>query len=64
METGKVKFFNSTKGFGFIVDDKTKKDVFVHASGLTDEIRQDDNVTYEIKEEKKGPSAVNVRISD
>jgi CspA family cold shock protein len=60
MPTGKVKFFNETKGFGFITDDKGK-DVFVHVSALTEELREGDNVTFDIQEGKKGPNAVNVK---
>ena len=59
--TGTVKFFNSAKGYGFIKDDATGQDVFVHATGLaTEEIRQDDKVEYEIAEGKKGKNAVQV----
>ncbi len=61
MKTGKVKFFNNEKGFGFIKDDETEKDVFVHKSGLISPIREDDNVTFEIEDTPKGPSAVNVK---
>lgn len=64
METGKVKFFNETKGFGFITPDNGAKDVFVHVSGLKDEIRENDRVSYEVQEGRKGPNAVNVRIED
>ena len=63
MSTGKVKFFNDDKGFGFIVDDNNGKDVFVHVSGLIDEVREDDNVEFEITEGRKGPNAVNVRVT-
>ncbi|HLS31029.1 MAG TPA: cold-shock protein [Flavobacteriaceae bacterium] len=64
METGTVKFFNETKGFGFIKPDNETNDVFVHVSGLEDEIREDDRVEYEVQEGKKGPNAVNVRLVD
>lgn len=60
MPTGKVKFFNETKGFGFITDENGK-DVFVHVSALTEQLNQGDTVTFEIKEGKKGPNAVNVK---
>lgn len=63
MKTGVVKFFNTEKGFGFIKDDETKQDVFVHLSGLVDKVREDDRVTFEIEDGKKGPNAVNVRLS-
>lgn len=61
MQTGKVKFFNNTKGFGFINDHATGKDVFVHSTGLIDNIHEGDEVTFEIEEGKKGPNAVQVR---
>jgi CspA family cold shock protein len=63
MATGTVKFFNETKGFGFITPDQGGKEVFVHATGLQDGIREGDAVTYEVEEGKKGPSAVNVKIA-
>jgi len=61
MEKGTVKFFNQTKGFGFIKVEGSEKEVFVHVSGLKDEIRDNDTVTFEIQDGKKGPNAVNVR---
>jgi len=63
MKEGKVKFFNESKGFGFIKDSETKKEYFVHASGLVDKIREDDNVTFELQEGKKGLNAVNVKLA-
>ena len=63
MKTGKVKFFNESKGFGFIIDDETGKDYFVHVSGLIDEIRDEDAVTFELKEGKKGLNAVEVKLA-
>jgi CspA family cold shock protein len=60
MATGTVKF-NETKGFGFITPDQGGKEVFVHVTGLQDEIREGDAVTYEVEDGKKGPSAVNGR---
>lgn len=62
MSTGKVKFFNQQKGFGFILDDETGKDVFVHATGLVDKIKDDDDVEFEIVDDKRGPKAVNVKL--
>lgn len=65
-KTGKVKFFNETKGFGFIVDDSTGKEVFVHATGVLDGVRlkQDDAVVYDEQEGKKGLNAVNVTLQN
>lgn len=63
MNTGKVKFFNESKGFGFIVDDESSKEYFVHISGLVDEIREDDDVTFDLKEGRKGLNAVNVKLA-
>ncbi|GHA70615.1 cold-shock protein [Pontibacter akesuensis] len=60
MKTGTVKFFNVSKGFGFIVADDTKQEIFVHQSGLTDEVRENDRVSYEEKDGKKGLNAINV----
>ena len=63
MHTGTVKFFNSSKGFGFITEDDTNTEHFVHISGLIDgDIREDDKVEFELKEGKKGMNAVNVRV--
>lgn len=57
---GTVKFFNETKGFGFITPSDSKTDIFVHVSGLVDEIRENDLVSYEEESGKKGMNAVNV----
>lgn len=62
MSTGKVKFFNESKGFGFIVDDETGKEYFVHISGLIDEVHKNEAVTFELKDGKKGVNAVNVKL--
>ncbi len=62
MKEGTVKFFNDTKGFGFIKDSESDNEYFVHVSGLIDEIREDDKVTFELKEGKKGLNAVNVKL--
>lgn len=64
METGIVKFFNEKKGFGFIVDNKTKKDIFVHHSGLLEPIKDNDKVIFELSEDERGKKAVNVKIHD
>lgn len=62
MEKGTVKFFNEAKGFGFIKTE-SGKEVFVHSSGLVDKVRENDNVTFDIAEGKKGPNAVNVKLA-
>ncbi|WP_109831888.1 cold-shock protein [Reichenbachiella versicolor] len=62
MNTGKVKFFNDEKGFGFIKRDDNGQDIFVHVSGLVDEVRDNDSVEFEIEQGKKGPNAVRVRV--
>jgi len=62
MKEGKVKFFNESKGFGFIKDAETQEEYFVHVTGLIDEIREDDDVTYELKEGRKGLNAINVKL--
>ncbi|HEX3006745.1 MAG TPA: cold shock domain-containing protein [Bacteroidales bacterium] len=62
MKEGKVKFFNETKGFGFIKDTESGKEYFVHVSGLVDEIREDDEVTFDLQEGRKGLNAVNVKL--
>jgi CspA family cold shock protein len=63
MHNGTVKFFNETKGFGFIVDESSKEEIFVHATGLKDDIREGDKVTYETAKGKKGMNAVNVKLA-
>ncbi len=62
MHKGTVKFFNETKGFGFIVEEGSNKEHFVHVSGLMDEIRENDEVEFDLEEGKKGLNAVNVRV--
>jgi cold shock protein len=62
MQEGTVKFFNGTKGFGFISPSNGGEDIFVHVSGLYDEIRENDKVSYEVQNGKKGLNAVNVRV--
>jgi CspA family cold shock protein len=62
MKQGKVKFFNSTKGFGFITPDDGSEDVFVHQSGLKDNIKENDQVQFEVERGKKGMNAVRVQV--
>ncbi len=62
MSKGTVKFFNESKGFGFITEDETGKEHFVHISGLIDQVREGDVVEFELTEGKKGLNAVNVRV--
>ncbi|WP_094766273.1 cold-shock protein [Aquimarina agarivorans] len=57
-----MKFFNESKGFGFVIDDDTKQDYFVHISGLIDEVREGDEVEFELKEGRKGLNAINVKV--
>lgn len=63
MKEGKVKFFNESKGFGFITPNNGTEDIFVHVSGLQSDIREADNVVYEVQQGKKGLNAVNVRLA-
>ena len=61
MNNGIVKFFNDTKGFGFIKETNSCQEYFVHVSGLIGEIRENDEVTFDLQEGKKGMNAVNVK---
>ena len=63
MKKGRVKFFNESKGFGFIKVDGESKEVFVHVSGLKDRVQENDEVVFEIQEGKRGPNAVDVRLA-
>jgi CspA family cold shock protein len=62
MQQGTVKFFNETKGFGFITPAAGGPDIFVHVSGLIDEIRENSSVSYEVQNGQKGLNAVNVQV--
>lgn len=64
MKTGTVKFFNESKGFGFIKEDGTGNEIFVHITGLkSQKIRENDTVTYEVVDGKKGLNAVDVTLA-
>ena len=63
MNQGTVKFFNDTKGFGFIVSAEDQQEYFTHVTGLIDEIREGDEVTFELEEGRKGLNAVNVQLA-
>jgi CspA family cold shock protein len=63
MNKGTVKFFNNSKGFGFIKDGASEKEYFVHVSGLKDEIKENDEVTFDLQEGKRGLNAVNVKLA-
>lgn len=62
MSKGTVKFFNDAKGFGFIIEEGSKKEHFVHISGLIDEVREGDEVEFDLEEGRKGLNAVSVRV--
>ncbi len=62
MKEGKVKFFNNSKGYGFIKENDSENEYFVHATGLIDEIKEDDDVSFEVKEGRKGLNAVDVKL--
>lgn len=62
MQEGTVKFFNSTKGFGFITPANGGPEIFVHVSGLNSDIYENDKVTYDVQDGKKGLNAVNVQV--
>jgi CspA family cold shock protein len=61
MNKGTVKFFNETKGFGFIKDENSEEEYFVHSTGLEDTIQEDDEVTFDLQQGRKGLNAVNVK---
>lgn len=63
MKEGTVKFFNDSKGFGFIKDSESEKEYFVHVSGLIDEVRENDKVVFDLKEGRKGLNAVDVKLA-
>lgn len=63
MQQGTVKFFNETKGFGFITPTNGGTEIFVHSTGLIDNIRENDVVNFEVEQGRKGPNAVNVKVA-
>lgn len=63
MKNGTVKFFNEIKGFGFIKDDESENEYFVHATGLIDQVREGDEVTFELQEGRRGLNAANVKLA-
>lgn len=63
MNKGTVKFYNELKGFGFIKDAESSKEYFVHSSGLKDTINENDEVTFDLEEGRKGLNAVNVKLA-
>ncbi len=63
MPEGTVKFFNESKGFGFIVPENGEPEIFVHVTGLIDKVRENDRVTYEVENGKKGLNATKVKLS-
>ncbi|MBK9338058.1 MAG: cold shock domain-containing protein [Lewinellaceae bacterium] len=63
MYTGTVKFFNESKGFGFVVDNSSQEEIFVHVTGLIDNIREGDQVTFNTERGKKGMNAIDVKIA-
>ena len=63
MKKGTVKFFNETKGFGFIKDENGEE-IFVHVTGLKNQIRENDEVVFEVEQGKRGLNAVNVTLAE
>jgi len=63
MQQGTVKFFNDAKGFGFITPGDGGAEIFVHSSGLIDNIRENNTVSFDIEQGRKGPNAVNVKVA-
>ncbi|WP_435353208.1 cold-shock protein [Emticicia sp. SJ17W-69] len=61
MAKGKVKFYNESKGFGFIIANDNGEEIFVHVTGLKEDISDNDEVEYDVAQGRKGPNAVNVR---
>ena len=64
MNKGIVKFFNESKGYGFVKDTESEKEYFMHISGLVDRVKENDEVVFELQEGKKGLNAVNVKLAE
>ncbi len=64
MNKGIVKFFNESKGYGFVKDSESEKEYFMHISGLVDRVKENDEVVFELQEGKKGLNAVNVKLAE
>jgi CspA family cold shock protein len=62
MNEGTIIFFNEAKGFGFIMPSNGGADIFVHATGLNGQVRENDKVSYEVSNGQKGPTATNVNV--
>jgi CspA family cold shock protein len=62
MKEGTVKFFNESKGYGFIKDNESGNEYFVHVSGLVDKIKEEDEVSFELAEGRRGVNAINVKL--
>ncbi|MCK0131782.1 cold shock domain-containing protein [Flavobacteriaceae bacterium F08102] len=62
MSKGTVKFFNESKGFGFVTEEESNKEYFVHVSGLIDEIKEGDEVEFDLADGRKGLNAINVKV--
>jgi len=62
MKKGTVKFFNNSKGFGFIISEDTNEEIFVHVTGLVDQVKENDKVKFEVEQGRKGLNAVNVEL--
>ena len=62
MYTGKVKFFHEAKGFGFVVDEDSGREYFVHISGLIDAVQKNEKVSFELADGERGKNAVNVKL--
>jgi len=63
MSKGRVKFYNESRGFGFIKEESTEKEYFVHSSGIKENIREDDIVIFDLEQGRKGLNAVNVKLA-